>query len=42
MQKVEFRQVLKWTNVYGYYLREDKHNERQFFKYLKGLSFPPT
>ena len=40
MQKVELRQVLKWTNVYGYYLPEDKHANRQFFEYLKDLSFP--
>ena len=31
MQKVELRQVLKWTNVYGYYLPEDKHAKKQFF-----------
>ncbi|KAM3706727.1 hypothetical protein ACB094_03G175200 [Castanea mollissima] len=42
MQKVELRQVLKWTNVYGYYLPEDKHAKRQFFEYLKGFSFLPT
>ncbi|KAM4110177.1 hypothetical protein ACB094_03G175100 [Castanea mollissima] len=42
MQKVELRQVRKWTNDYGYYLPEDKHAKRQFFEYLKGLSFPPT
>ena len=30
MQKVELRQVLKWTNVYGYYLPEDKHAKKQF------------
>ena len=48
MQKFKLRQVLKWTNVYGYYLPEDKHNKRQLSKFerfvistnLKDLSHP--
>ncbi|KAK7831288.1 putative e3 ubiquitin-protein ligase ari7, partial [Quercus suber] len=35
MQKFQLRRVLKWTNVYGYYLPQDKHAKRQLFEYLK-------
>nr|ADK92868.1 truncated ARIADNE [Hypericum perforatum] len=30
------RRVLKWTNVYGYYLPDHEHAKKQFFDYVQG------